>query len=426
MKSLWVLRFLIASLLFGLAALGPGKAYAGTNPDCPRLLDGSRSELKLSSERITAVVEEVWVDRLIRELETEHLDAVARPNGSGPKAWRAFSPTWVLKSPSTLSQAVEYFDPSDGSSPEFEGTVHEWMAAWESGYKANIGPIATSWVEKNRRRFLQKLLVESAVHYALREGFDRPEAFLSAMQDRFPSYSPMGTGIEIAFRSDVGSFQKEFDKAFRQHSGIGLDLSSARVPPHETQVRSDLRRVGVDVTAVRSWQPVVAASYRERTGEQDIQLVVESVRASGNASTGIFALLQESTDVSDGHEQTGFGTAALNAALERAGSAKKLFEVVNRALVEESLPVIQPSQGAKNFAEEIVVQMALYSWISVHGTTSFEGFQASDDKEPVYFEMGSDLVQRSGLTMADINELVSRRLTSLGLPSDFPVHGGTP
>ncbi len=407
--EIFAFRFQLATLLLGLTFCG-GAASSGEGPDCRRLLDGSRGTLDLTSEKISSTVEGVWTDRLIRELEIEHLQAFAARTGGGPITWRAFSPTWVIQSPDTLGRAVEYFDPSDDSTPEYAGTVHEWLESWEKGYQAHIGPIAPSWQQKNRRRFIQALLVEGAVHYSIREGFSTPEAFLAVLHERFPSYSPMGTGIEVAFSGDVSRFQHAFDKAFRQHGGIRLGSSSATVPPHETKVRADLRRVGVKVEAVRDWQPVIAASYRERTGDQDVQLVVESVQASGNPSTGLFALLQESTNLSEGNEQTGFGTAALNAALERAGGVKPFFERVNQALAKAELPRIGPSQGATTLSEELVVQLAHYSWVSVHGTAAFAGFQAMEAQDPVYFDMGSELVRRSGLTMAEINQLVTRRL----------------
>jgi hypothetical protein len=412
MKAARIGRFRLTCFLFGLALIGAGPSYAGAKHDCRRLLDGSLNGLSVTSSEIVDTVNRVWTDRLIREFEIAHLEEFSRRDLTGPKTWRAFSPIWILSSPSSLNQALDYFDPSDGSQTEFAGTVYDWMASWERGYEASIGPIAPSWARTNRRRFLQNLLVEGAVRYSLREAFESPGAFLSTPHEKFPSYSPMTTGIEIAFRGDPGSFQRQFDRVFRRRAGIRLGPSSASVPLFETRLRSGLRAVGVDVDAIGSWKPVVAATYRARTSQQDIQLAVESVRASGNPSTGISALLTESTVVSEGHEQTGFGTEALNAAVVRAGSLGKFFDLVNAALAAENLSEIHPSQGARNFAEEVVIQMAVDSWVRVYGQAVFKGFQALDVDEPFYFEMGNELVQRSGLTMAEINDLASLRLPS--------------
>lgn len=155
-----LLLFLFGTLSLHLDAKFPKKDNQDCSPKFAALLDRTYH----SDETLRAAVEKSFSDPLIRDLELQHLRAVRAFDSNGRITWKQFSPNWVFQDPDTLEKILDYFDPHDSAaSSGYAGTVHEWLREWESGYEKNFGKIAKSWTDRDRRVFLQRLLVEGAV-----------------------------------------------------------------------------------------------------------------------------------------------------------------------------------------------------------------------------------------------------------------------
>jgi hypothetical protein len=404
----------LSTLILLWISLLPGAQAGNAEGECARRISYPITRNVQDEPKLIAAVERVFSDALIQELEIEHIRAVNRYDDNSSKTWRQFSPTWVLNSPSTLERVLEHFDPSDeSSSPGYSGTIHDWLATWEQGYERNFGTIAKSWKDRGRKKFLQTLLVEGAVRYARRMGMgNNPEFFVTHPHETAPYVNELNAGILRVFDGNMDRFQAEFDRVYRQRSGGSVATAAAQVPRIENQARQDLRKLGVDLTKLRTWQPRVAAAARTRKAELDVQLVVESIEAFGSTALPLGGLLKECTDGGLDNEQTQFSWQPLAEVVQRHGGVPALFRKVNAALQEKGLAPVQPQQGTKTLSEEIVVQGALLAAMAVGKTTqaTFPGFQALEKTQAMYLEMDSELIRLSGLTLVEINKLVKRRL----------------
>jgi hypothetical protein len=405
---LW-LPILLATLSFSLPAKSPDEEQ-----DCPPKFAALISRAYHSEQTLQEAVEKTFTDPLVQELELAHLRAVYDFNSNGPKTWKRFSPTWAVKDPATLEKILDHFDPHDSAaSPRYAGSIHDWLKEWESGYQKDFGPIAKSWQDRDRRLFLQRLLVEGAVRYAQRMGMEKnPNLFLTQSHETAPFVNELNAGIEIAFNGSMDKFQVEFDKVWRRRNGGSVSAAQSQVPRSENRVREQLRDRGVTLEKIRGWQPRIRAAARGRQSEADIQLAVESIEAFGNTSLPLAGLLRENTEGASEHQQTKFSWEPFVQISNRHGGIAAFLKKVNQALKEKGLPEIVPKDGVKTLSGEVAVEGALFSALAmgVSSKTQFPGFQATDKDKPFYFEMDSEPAKRSGLTIREINELVRQRL----------------
>ena len=126
----------------------------------------------VAQQKIIDSITDLKADPLITKLEVEHLVALRNSGGGTSQAWFKFYPKWVFDSPDRLEKVLEYFDPNDGSAPRYDKGFEAWVKEWETLYSQHLGELSTLWTANQyagRRRFIQKLLVEGAVRYAVRE-----------------------------------------------------------------------------------------------------------------------------------------------------------------------------------------------------------------------------------------------------------------
>jgi hypothetical protein len=383
-------------------------------PSCSdRLYAAVVSRSCTSHEKRRHAVDSTWTDRLIRQLEPEHLENVASCNVLGTKSWLQFNPSWVLSSPNRLEELLNYFDPSDGSSPQTTLTFLEWLDLWENGYDAGFGPIAPSWSNGGKKRFQKQVLVEMAVRYAIRHSQGKkPDIFLEEPTETNLSIQPIQSAVGIIFKGNITGFQKAFDRAYRRRvrgrAGPGSDMMSVAERRLLEQIKG---KHPAYLGALGRWQPNVRASYRDRTKEMDVQLIADSIAVFGKTSVPLAALFREDTGSSETASQTGVSWAALETLLARHSSPRGLLLAVNQELTERGLDSFQPYPRALTFHTELVVQAALHMAIHQKLDSSFKGFQAEEPTEPFYIEMDNSFIVRSGLTLEKLNTLVMDRLT---------------
>ncbi len=404
-------RLLLCSLIFRFFFL-PVLCF-GADPCGPAYAHLVSREV-VSHEVLRSSIEASTNDTLIRELELDHLVALRNDPGAGAKTWKKFYPMWIFEFPGTIERVLDHFDPVDGSNPKYLHGVKKWVEEWERVYTENYGEVTERWKNGGKEKFIQRLLVEAAVRYARRERLGgTPKIFLTQSTDGQAFVNELTAQIQASFKGNPDTFQKEFDRVYRQREGVGLEAAPSDVPRAEVDTRRQLRSIGADLAKLRTWQPRVAADFRKRKAESDIDLAVESVREFGESVVPLGGLLRSGTGAAAGEAtQSNYDWSAMAAIVDRHGGVNPFLTKINQRLTAEGLPVITPQRGARTPAQELLVQSAVIAAVdgAPKNSLAFSGFQAEDPEQPHYIDMQNELVQRSGLGLRELNDLVRARL----------------
>lgn len=402
------LLILLALVSFASGASDPPKPKLRDRA-CPRALLHLVGRDPVSHGAIVSAIQALKPDPLIAELEIDHLIGM-RSAAGGYRRWFKFYPFWIFDSKSTLEKVLEYFDPSDESPPRYAKGYGAWAKEWETFYDTHLGDLSNLWTRnkfEGRRRFIQRLLVEGAVRYALRSGVMPAPGFFSTQEDANPFVLELNAGIAVHYNGDTDNFQRDFDALYRQRAGV---RAVASLDVNVAATRRALREQGVDLKKLRHWKPVVEESFRRRRAEKDIELAVESFRAFGESAVPLAGLFKEGT-VGSAEAQTALSWEAASEIFKRHGDIEGFVRQLNARLGDEGLPGIFPVLGARSLAQEMAVQVATaYALTIGEQERGFKGFQAEHPNEALYVDMGSELLRRSGLDVRQLNLLVLQRI----------------
>lgn len=367
---------------------------------------------------------QIHSDPLICVLELEHQQAIASGGRTGAIGWNVFYPFWVFNDSQLLERLLSHFDPLDASWTRSQLLPGDWTLAWEKAFKEHYGKLADRWTETRnghtsygRRRFVQRLLVEIAYRRSRSEGnIENPPWFTDRASDA--KVNELEAQLEKWFgKNGRKDFQKMYDIVHRRREG--KRVPSVAVAPIKAQLKllSDAGfaigedQIGVIQAGLKHWEPRRRADNRSRRNAEDITQLVMALEEFGDENVPLAALFVAESD-SQSDRQIGFSWETAEQMCSRhGGSLQTLVNAINAERRRLDLAPIVLQEGAKNMAQEIAVQAAVAFVLETSGR-NFSGFHAEpfDKTSPFRVGFGNAVIQRSGLSLMELNKLVFLRL----------------
>lgn len=415
LKSDWRYRRIVglALVIVFVAGILTNTAQTVTEP-CERPYAHLATRDALRPGELEGAMEALSNDPLIRELETQHILAIRNSGRRSSETWSTFYPMWVFRDAEALERLLNHFDPVDTHATVYERGPSHWIAQWESAYDRNIGRISPRWrdgnVQKGKRRFMQRLIMELCYRHQMLHGQGGQPALLSPSQlSEFFANLNVLDHLGEWFPGGVEGFQKEYDRFHRQKSRSRVPRVA--VPTVEATVRAELTAQGVDLSRVKSWKPQVVADRRARQAAQDVELAVEAIRMTEDNRFPLLGLFL----VTSGEDETqGVRFSWENAASmipRHGGTVEGLIRDINRGLQAAGLEPIRPGLHAANLAQEALIQAGVAYVVAHGGLERFRGFEHDPQGRDTFrVDTSGDLLERSGLTLAQLTLRVHERL----------------